>query len=461
VTIDGQTHYLLALNKNARESGKYKLAPLGGAVGNIWPEGLSFLEERGVVRDDFEGVQKAVKKARQRAERAGATFDADAQEDVANAAERDLRFTLARDQLPAYITWFMSRRDRETDTWRELGEELVDEQEVLSVAEWTWLSGQFAFDWHDSEDALYQDLRAACVHANGSEAGELLDTAYALARTHHDQADNRIRDDGRHYILHPLEIAYHYVVGLGRTDLVGTFAALFHDLLEDTEAQPDEIHAQLGADRIKREDFDRVVAIVDNLGERAELRSSQGRLVMKMEHINRVEASGDATSIIIKTIDRLHNILTGESPKSARFRLMAVAEINRWRGFLDNPAIPADLREQIGQALDREWQRRLSRDTAAQTDGRVSTEPSAEPLRLGQLVAIADAARSALELASFPPAERTERRPVLEQEYGLAIRHNSAPDSRMPYIVIPVYITVSAEEQAEQLASFRATATQS
>ena len=43
----------------------------------------------------------------------------------------DLRLTIAEDKLPVFEEWFNQKKDRETSPYRELQEELVDEEKVF------------------------------------------------------------------------------------------------------------------------------------------------------------------------------------------------------------------------------------------------------------------------------------------------------------------------------------------
>lgn len=238
----------------------------------------------------------------------------------------------------------------------------------------------FVFNEHKTSDELYSALRNLFVKANGEETGALLDNAYKLAKEHHDKAPNKTRDDGRDYIFHPLEIAYH-IARLGFTDKTIILAALFHDLLEDTEASKEEILERLGKKLISKEEFDLVMKIVDDLTEDTSYRKQnleykenpksqfkltsgeifKGRLATKMEHLSRVVNNGTEQSMILKVVDRIHNLLTNEAVPIERQRRMEAKEIEAWIKFLDlrQEVIPESLIKQIVPLLNREQEKIL------------------------------------------------------------------------------------------------------
>ena len=234
----------------------------------------------------------------------------------------------------------------------------------------------FIFSEHKTPDELYTALRNLFVKANGEETGTLLDNAYKLAKEHHDKAPNKIRDDGRDYIFHPLEISYH-IARLGFTDKVIILAALFHDLLEDTEVSKEEIVERLGKKLISKEEFDLVMKIVNDLTEDTSYRKQnleykedsqskfkladgetcKGRLATKIEHLSRVANKGIEQSTILKVVDRIHNLLTNEAVSIEKQRRMEVKEIEAWRKFLDlrREVIPESLITLITPLLDKEY----------------------------------------------------------------------------------------------------------
>ena len=96
INIDGK--YLLVQNKKSRSLGRISYGPLGGALEYL-PEGEEFLTKL------------------------GAEFERDTP---------DLRFTITNGKLPEFLNWFDVTNDREKSCKREVIEELVIEENVLS-----------------------------------------------------------------------------------------------------------------------------------------------------------------------------------------------------------------------------------------------------------------------------------------------------------------------------------------
>lgn len=96
IQIDDQ--YLLLLNHNRRQKGIYQLSPIGGAI----------------TVDDWDVLKDL-----------GFNFNPE------NPANHDLRLFLDVAQLEQFREWFHKRQQRETDPFRELYEELVEESQTL------------------------------------------------------------------------------------------------------------------------------------------------------------------------------------------------------------------------------------------------------------------------------------------------------------------------------------------
>jgi hypothetical protein len=89
-------NFLFVLNKSRLAAGKKVYTPFGGAI-KFYESAKSFLDSLGVVYEK----------------------------------DNDLRFTISEDKLPEFEKWFYSRKDREILPYRELVEELVEEEKVL------------------------------------------------------------------------------------------------------------------------------------------------------------------------------------------------------------------------------------------------------------------------------------------------------------------------------------------
>ncbi|MFA7001703.1 MAG: ATP-binding protein, partial [Candidatus Omnitrophota bacterium] len=259
---------------------------------------------------------------------------------------------------------------------------------------------------------LYGEMRAAFVASQqGDEAaGVLLDRAIDLAAEQYAQSSHPIRDDLRAYVVHPLEVAYDYLLHGGQ-DKRAVLAALFHDFLEDTAADRSLIASRLNdGDRqlIGREELDEIWAVIDKLSEDAsyyvlavtkDTENTQGLLdrrgnkanltyldlqgilrtgrdATKIEHLDYVTGGLDLlpaeqfdlkfnrlsekdrfvlqTCVALKIFDRLQNLRTNGSSHHVLQRRMSLPEIERWKQFLRMPVVAPDLRAEILGFLNRE-----------------------------------------------------------------------------------------------------------
>ena len=98
ISFDGQT-LLVALNKNRMKKGIKQYSPIGGA--------LEFNIADVRITDDLNAS-------------------------LEKSFSSDLRIQINESSLPQFETWFKSRQSRETDSFRELYEELVEELDLLS-----------------------------------------------------------------------------------------------------------------------------------------------------------------------------------------------------------------------------------------------------------------------------------------------------------------------------------------
>jgi len=328
-------YYLLSLNKNRLKKGKYVATPIGGAYDFTSEQGKAIYEQQGIVMTPDDEKKPL-----------------------------EMRQTINGNQVPAFLDLFNQGQGRETSAIRELQEELVgegSEEDVFrSLPQNARLMTYLSFDQFPSETEVYQDFRQV-VEKKAKASGVsidfgMLDRAFELASQYH----REIRDDGRVYILHPLEIAHFLVSGLDNVDQNTLLAAMLHDLPEDTPVTFEQIRTEFGEE---------VETVVRDLTENTEYRQNtdlvyqstdgqeySGRLATKIEHLDRVEAGNRPSSIVLKVVDRLHNLLTNESPKNVKQRRMELPEIERWFKFLEHPVIPETLKDQIIPLLNREKQ---------------------------------------------------------------------------------------------------------
>ncbi|MBQ7794327.1 MAG: bifunctional (p)ppGpp synthetase/guanosine-3',5'-bis(diphosphate) 3'-pyrophosphohydrolase, partial [Clostridia bacterium] len=121
--------------------------------------------------------------------------------------------------------------------------------------------------------------------------------AYRLAKSAH---RGQKRKSGEDYIEHPVRIAH--IAAELEMDVVGISAALLHDVIEDTPFTFDDIKALFGSD---------VADIVDGVTKLKKLQYNT-REEQQVENLRKMflAMAKDIRVVIIKLIDRLHNMRT-------------------------------------------------------------------------------------------------------------------------------------------------------
>ena len=121
---------------------------------------------------------------------------------------------------------------------------------------------------------------------------ELIDKAIYWARKYH---GDQKRKSGEPYYSHPLEVAYMISDYKLKTDVI--VASILHDIVEDTEVTVEMIYGSFGQ---------RIAEMVDRL---TRDRPDGTKLSVEQVLINGYHL-GDKEVLLIKLIDRLHNIQT-------------------------------------------------------------------------------------------------------------------------------------------------------
>lgn len=145
---------------------------------------------------------------------------------------------------------------------------------------------------------LFSELKEMLVSQKREiEDIEKIEHAYLFASRLH-EGQYRISEEP--YIIHPIEVAK-ILVEL-RLDTNTIIAAFLHDILEDTDTQPEEIEAQFGSDVLK------LVNGVTKLG-KYQFKSKEER---QAENFRRmfIAMAEDVRIIFLKLADRLHNMRT-------------------------------------------------------------------------------------------------------------------------------------------------------
>ncbi len=139
----------------------------------------------------------------------------------------------------------------------------------------------------------------------------LINKAYCYALKYH---EGQKRESGEDYIIHPLTVAY--ILASMHADSNTICAALLHDVIEDTTATYEEIKKEFG---------DEIAFLVDGVTKLTHLNfnSKDEFLATNIRRII-VSIREDARIVIIKLVDRLHNMKTIEYKKSDRRKEIAL-----------------------------------------------------------------------------------------------------------------------------------------
>ena len=126
---------------------------------------------------------------------------------------------------------------------------------------------------------------------------DMIYVAYKFAENAH---KNVKRKSGEPYIIHPVHTAF--IAAQLEMDVVGICAALLHDIIEDTPYTFSDVETLFGKD---------VAEIVDGVTKLAKLQYSS-KEQQQMENLRKMflAMAKDIRVVIIKLIDRLHNLRT-------------------------------------------------------------------------------------------------------------------------------------------------------
>jgi GTP pyrophosphokinase len=139
----------------------------------------------------------------------------------------------------------------------------------------------------------------------------LIQKAYSYALKFH---EGQKRESGEDYIIHPLYVAY--ILSTMHADANTICAALLHDVIEDTKATYNDIKENFG---------DEIAFLVDGVTKLTHLNfnSKDEFLATNIRRII-VSITEDARIVIIKLVDRLHNMKTIEYKKDDRGKEIAL-----------------------------------------------------------------------------------------------------------------------------------------
>ena len=149
-----------------------------------------------------------------------------------------------------------------------------------------------------SEKPLFDDIKKELI-AQNREPDEIeeIEKAYLFAKRLH-EGQYRISEEP--YIIHPVEVAK-ILVGL-KVDSHTLEAAFLHDILEDTDTQPEEIEKLFGKDVLS------LVQGVTKLG-KLQFKSKEERQAENFRRLF-IAMAKDIRIVFLKLADRLHNMRT-------------------------------------------------------------------------------------------------------------------------------------------------------
>jgi len=161
---------------------------------------------------------------------------------------------------------------------------------------------------------LYQILaHQAGAYLQDSAAHDLLARAYLRAAEAH---QGIVRDSGEAYITHPLQVAL--ILSCLQLDAATLAAALLHDVIEDSAVTYEELRQEFGTE---------VAGLVEGVTKltKASKISRAGRDAANLQKVY-LAMSEDVRVIFIKLADRLHNLRTLHTRRSAESRLRTATE---------------------------------------------------------------------------------------------------------------------------------------
>lgn len=148
------------------------------------------------------------------------------------------------------------------------------------------------------DESLFTDIKAKLIEQNRApEDIEKIEQAFLFAKELH-EGQYRISEEP--YIIHPVEVAK-ILIDL-KADTNTVIAAFLHDVLEDTDTQPEEISKRFSNDVLN------LVQGVTKLG-KLKFKSTEER---QAENFRRmfIAMANDIRIIFLKLADRLHNMRT-------------------------------------------------------------------------------------------------------------------------------------------------------
>ena len=145
---------------------------------------------------------------------------------------------------------------------------------------------------------LFEDIKQTLIsQKRDAEDIKKIEEAFEFAKKLH---EGQYRVSEEPYIVHPVEVAK-ILVDL-KADNHTIIAAFLHDILEDTDTQPEEIEKRFGSDVLN------LVQSVTKLG-KLKFKSKEERQAENFRRLF-IAMANDIRVIFLKLADRLHNMRT-------------------------------------------------------------------------------------------------------------------------------------------------------
>lgn len=167
----------------------------------------------------------------------------------------------------------------------------------------------------DPAPATFDDVVEAFTTHHPDGDRDILRRAHDLATTAH---AGQLRKTGHPYITHPVAVAWHLAhYGL---DAATVAAALLHDTVEDTEVTLEQLATDFGPE---------IAALIDGVTkldriEYSSVEEAQAATIRKMV----VAMAQDVRVLLIKLVDRLHNMRTVASLREEKQRRVATETLD-------------------------------------------------------------------------------------------------------------------------------------
>lgn len=147
-------------------------------------------------------------------------------------------------------------------------------------------------------DRLYQELIEKIKLYHPSEEFSLIEKAYTLARSAHQE---QLRKSGEPYIIHPLEVAK--ILAELELDKESIIAGILHDVIEDTAYSYEDISKMFSEE---------VALLVEGVTKLSQIEYSTDKEDIQAENYRKMflAMAKDIRVILIKLADRLHNMRT-------------------------------------------------------------------------------------------------------------------------------------------------------